>query len=235
MTQKEILNNLHIGSIIKEIAIEKGISSQKIANTINLYQHNSDKIFKRTDMYVDDVAHISYLLEYNILDMLAKKYLLHIPHTDSRIESDLCLLMIDMNTLRVSYNQTCSNCNFLKETHISSHIKEVAQKKRWNIKDMANQLHCTPSMISYLYSCKTLKVKTLIRISLALNVNFIAEVYLSQMITDFSLSKFYDLIISIHSQQICITSSNDKTILMVFQRNDDKKNNPCRTKFDLET
>jgi transcriptional regulator with XRE-family HTH domain len=231
MAQNNIVKDLHIGNIIKEIAIKKGISSQKIADAIHLYQHNSDKIFKRKDMDVEDAVRISYLLEYNILELLSKQYLSHLPRTDNFIESASYLLKIDMKAQHVSCENNLDNNDFLKDTHIGSHIKKIALQKRWNLIDMANLFHCTPSMISYWYACKSLKIKTLISISVALQYNFIAEIYLTQMSTDFSLNKLEDFTIFINSQQICITNSNDKTILMIFQRNDDKKIEPLPYKI----
>ena len=79
MKQNNFLEDLHIGEIIKEIAQQKNITSVKIATAINRYQQNSNKIFKLNDMNVEDVIILSFFLGINILNIIAKKYLAHLP------------------------------------------------------------------------------------------------------------------------------------------------------------
>jgi transcriptional regulator with XRE-family HTH domain len=214
----DFLKDLHIGRIIKEIALQKGISSKKIAGIINHDQNNADKIFHANDMNIEDVIRISYLLKCNILELITKNYLSHFTCTNHSIVAESCLLKIDMRTQIVTiYDEFC-NSDFLKNIHIGKHIREIAKKKEWNGKDMANKLHCSQGMISNLYRSKSLKVKTLIQISNALEYHFIAEIYLSQMIIASFLDMLDNCIITFNPHQIRILNANDKTIVIAFQR-----------------
>jgi hypothetical protein len=222
MKNKEFLKDLHIGKIIKEIALQQNISSKEIANVINRYQQNADKIFRLNDMDVEDVIRISYLFGYNILDHISKKYLPHLPCSNWSLNTDFYLLKIDMRTRRIVSYDTYDTCDFLKNVYIGQHIKKVANKNNCSGRNMAKQLCCTPSIISDLYKCKSLKIKTLILISDILQYHFISEVYLSQMIFISSLQRFDNYIVTVNQQQIRILSPDTKTVLMVFQRIDDK-------------
>jgi len=222
MKNNDFLKELHIGKIIKDIACHKGISSKKIAEVICRYQQNTDKIFKANDMCTEDVVRISYLLEHNILDFLAKEYLSHLPATEHFIEPATCLLRIDVKKRHITHYKTCCHREFLKKAHIGQHIRAVAKKMAWREQDMANLLQCTQSMISYWLSKKSITVKTLIRILLALQYHFMAEVYLSQMVIDFAITRFNDFILTVHTHQIHVTPSNGDDGLMVYRRIDDK-------------
>jgi transcriptional regulator with XRE-family HTH domain len=219
----DFLKDLHIGRIIKEIALQKGISSKKIADIINRDHHNADKIFKMNDMDTEDIIRISYLLKYNILELIAKNYLSHLTSTNHSTGSEFSLLKIDIGNQAITIYDEFNNSDFLKNIHIGQHIRMIAKKNELSGRDMANKLHCSQGMISHLYKSKSLKVKTLMQISNALQYHFIAEIYLSQIIT----ASFWDMldncIITFNPHQIQILNANDKTIVMVFQRNDDKK------------
>jgi DNA-binding Xre family transcriptional regulator len=155
MKNNNDLINLHIGKIIKEIAMQKGISSKEIATVIHYDSHNADKIFKMNDMSIDNVVRISYLLKYNILDFIAKNYLLHIPCTNYPIDTESCLLKIDMKNLLVTVFDDFNNSDFLKNTHIGRHIWEVVKKKKWNGGDLAKKLHCSQSTIIIILYCQS--------------------------------------------------------------------------------
>jgi transcriptional regulator with XRE-family HTH domain len=219
----DLLKDLHIGSIIKEIALQKGVSSKRIATLINYDQHNADKIFKMDDMNIEDVVRISCLLEYNILDLFAKKYLPHLPYTVNHIKSESYLIKIDMRTLRITTNEPINNYDFLKEIHIGQYIKEVAKRKDWYEQEVANKLGCSQGSIRFLYKHKNLKVKTLIKISNALQYHFIAEVYLSRMLIVSLTDKFDGCIILLNSQQIRILNPKDNTTSVFFFFFNDKK------------
>jgi transcriptional regulator with XRE-family HTH domain len=223
MKHNGFLKDLHIGKIIKEIALQKGVSSKKIANVICRYRHNADKIYYLDDMDVEDVVRISYLLEYNILYFVLQKYLPHLPCSDNTANTEYFTMNIDMRNQRVTINEDFNNCDFLKKTHIGQRIKEVAEKRNWNGEELAKRLECARSAVSNLYRCKSLKIKKMVKISVAIRYHLIAEVYLSQMMIASSLNKFENCIIAISQQQIRIVNPVDKNILMVFQRNDDKK------------
>jgi transcriptional regulator with XRE-family HTH domain len=223
MKNDDFLKDCHIGKIIKEIALQRGVSSKKLAEKICRYQQNADKIFKLDDMDIEDVIRISYLLEYNILDVLAQKYLSHLPCSNKNIGAETCLLKIDVENRRVTTYETINNYDFLKKIYIGQYIRDVAKKNDWSGQYLTKRLNCAHSAVSALYKRKSIRVKSLIRISYLLQYHFIGEVYLSQMIIVSSINKFDNYILTMNSQQICILDSNDETILMIFQRNDDKK------------
>jgi transcriptional regulator with XRE-family HTH domain len=216
------LNDFHVGEVIKEIALQKGISSKEIADAIYHDHRNADKIFRKDDMDIEDLVRISFLLEYNILDFLVKKYLPHLPYTDNFVDPASCLLKIDMRTLQVTKVPSFNNCNFLQKTHIGQFIREITKKRKLNEWELANQLQCSQGNISILYQSKSLKIKKLIQISDALQYHFIAEVYLSQMMIVSPLNILDKYLIVLNALQVRIQNPNDSTDLMTFQRNDDK-------------
>jgi len=219
----EFLPDLHIGKFIKEIAYQNGVSSQNIADAICRYQKNASRIFKLNDMDVEDVIRISYLLKYNILNVIAKKYLSHIHHSSNFTSSEPYFLRIDMRNRCVVSYETSNNYGFLKNIKIGQHVREIASIKGLQGQDVAKKLQCSHGTITNLYKSKSLKVKTLIKVSEVLQYNFIAELYLSQMAIVPSLDKFDDCVISLGTQQITILNTMDKNSLMVFLRTDDKK------------
>ena len=223
MKKNDFYSDLHIGKIIKEIASQKGISSKQIATVIHRYQNNADKIFKLEDMDIEDIIHISYLLEYNLLDLVSKKYLSHISCKSNLVVEETCWLKIDMLTLRVTTYEVKNDYNFFKKIYIGQHIKEVAEQKHWSEQMLAMKLNCSQSAISHLYNNKSLKVKSIIHISNVLQYHFITEVYLSKMSICPSSNILDNCIITFSPNQVRISNFHDKTVLMVFDRNNDKK------------
>ena len=201
MIDHDFLKDLHIGKIIKEIAIQKGVSSKQIAEIIYHYQNNADKIFHLNDMNVEDVVRISYLLDYNILDFVAQKYLSHLPNLDY-INAPSRLMRFDLEKKEVIVYGSLSNCDFLKKTHIGQHIRDMAAKNKWNVREMARRLQYSPSMVIYIYKSKSLTIKKLIHISNALQFNFISKAYLSQMTVILSLKMIDGCTISLDSLQV---------------------------------
>jgi len=202
MKHDDFLKDLHIGEIIREIAKQKGVSSKKIADIISRDQNNADKIFRLNDINVEDVVRISYLLEYHILDFITQKYLSHLPNPGNYVKATSRLMKFDIQKNEVVIFDPFSNCDFLKKTHIGQHIKEVAKQNKWNIREMARQLNCSPSMVIYIYKNKSIKVKRLILISNILQYNFIAAVYLSQTTIAFALDIVDGCMLSLDSMQM---------------------------------
>jgi len=79
MKNKANFKTLHIGSMIKEIAMKKDISSKKLASVIPRDKNNFDKIYHVNDMDCDNMVKISYMMEYNFLKVISEKCLSHIP------------------------------------------------------------------------------------------------------------------------------------------------------------
>ena len=100
----------------------------------------------------------------------------------------------------------------------------MTKENGWNKQeDMAEQLQCSQSNISYLYKQKSLKLTTLIQISEILKHNLIAEVYLSQMFFNAPADIFSCSTVTLAPQQICVENLNDENFLTDFPRQDDEE------------
>ena len=227
MKNKAHLKKLHtgIGSMIKEIARRKRVSSETLANLILCYQENAGKIYKLDDMDSEHVVKISYFLEYNLLEIISKKYLSHIPLSENRPKQENCCMGVNMQTGKIAPIVNIGNRDFLKNIHVGQYIRKIAQKNGWNKQeDMAKHLQCSQSNISYLYKQKSLKLTTLIQISEVLKHNLIAEVYLSQMFVNSSTDDVFSCsTVTIAPQQICSENPNDENFLTDFSQQDDEK------------
>jgi plasmid maintenance system antidote protein VapI len=232
MKKRDFLNELHIGQIIKEIAGQKGISSKELAHVIHRYHKNSNRIYQLNDMDIEDIIHISHLLKYNILDHLVNKYLPHLLFPNYTIGTDSRLMKLDIENKQIIIYDPFDNCNFLKKIEIGQHIKKWAEKMKWTEMDMTKLLDCSQGTVSNLYRRKSLKVKTLIQISKALNYHFIAEVYLSQMMFTSSINMSDGCIITLNPLQVCIKNSNEEIVSLIFQLKDAKKKEVSCTKIN---
>ena len=96
MKKDNFLKDLHIGSIVKDIAYLKRIHARQLAEAINRYPNNADKIYKLEDINTEDVVIFSYILEHNILEMLSDKYLSYLPCKGTR--PDQSYNLYEMNT-----------------------------------------------------------------------------------------------------------------------------------------
>ena len=219
MKQNNFLEDLHIGEIIKEIAQQKNITSVKIATAINRYQQNSNKIFKLNDMNVEDVIILSFFLEINILSIIARKYLTHLPLATSSFETEFNEIRIVINNRQSKQISILNTRELLEKIHIGQYIRKIAKKKELNEQNLAKQLDCSQSTVNDIYKRKSLKVKKLIQISNVLQYNFIANIYLSLIDIVAFTNTLANCIITLTPQQIHITNLNDKAISMIFQRN----------------
>ena len=223
MKKTDYLEELQLGSFIKKIAHQRGVSAQTIANLISLYQKNADKIYLLDDMDSKDVVIISYLLNYNILDFLSKKYLPHLPFPDCIVSAESRSINIDMVNKRVMIYNPFNNSDFLSEVKIGQLIKKVAEKRKWKEQDMAKHLNCSQGTISNLYKQESLKVKKMIWLSEVLNHNLIAEAYLSKMLLIPSLNMIGNCIIDLKTQQIYIENpNNDNLMIELWRKNGGK-------------
>ncbi|MDR0206543.1 MAG: hypothetical protein LBI45_04725 [Bacteroidales bacterium] len=161
---------LRIGSMIKREAKKKEISSKYIAEKLSSYRQNSDKIFRMDDINIEDLIRISFLLKYNFLHYIVKDYISHLSFSVTDLESSHFLV-----------NNNNGNCEFLSQILIGEKIKEVADNNNWNKQKVAEILNCTPTIVSYLFKRKSVKVKKLLEVSDAFQYDFISNVYLSEM------------------------------------------------------
>ena len=203
-------SDLHVGDLIKDIASQRHVSTKTLTDAIRVYQKdNSYKVYHSNDMDCENIVIASYLLKCNILNLIAQKYLSHLPFPDCAITVESRTMKIDAENNRVTMYNPFNNYDFLKNTHIGQNIREFAQKKGWKEKDMAKQLKHVQSSVSDLYGHKSIKVKTLIQISNILQYHFIAEAYLSQMFMVPFFNMMNNCTITLHSQQICSENPND--------------------------
>ena len=194
MKNNGFLKDLHIGKMVCSIAHQKHVSSKKLAETILRYEQNSHKIFQLHDMNVEDIVHISYLLKSNILEEISEKYLPNLPYKKAVWDPKAHIIEYDIESNQFKILNNNKNCDFLKNIQLGEYIKSIAETNGWNEKDLAKKLNCSQSYISYLFHQKSLKIKSLIWISIVLNYNLIAAQYLAHMF-NFSLSilQYYNI------------------------------------------
>ena len=226
MKNKTYPEDLHIGRMIKEIVKQKNVpvTAQMIADLILKYQSNAHKIYDLDDMDCNDIVKISYLLGNNILDFLSKKYLSHLPFPNCEITVESRLMKFDLKKKKIMIYEPFAGYDFLSEVEIGQIIRKVAENKGWDETEMAKQLDCYQSNVSYLYKQTSLKVKKMIWLSEVLNHNLIAEAYLSRMTVVSSLNLVDGCIIALHPlPQVYIKNPNDETFSMVFRERNGKK------------
>ena len=223
MKKDNYLTELHIGSMIKEVALKREISSKDLAASINLDKDNADKIYKKKDMHIINVVRLSYALEYNLLKMIAEKYLSHLPEVGNMPEQADISLTLDTQNRSITYTREAGNCNFLSKIDVGKHIQRIAESKGWNEQFMAKLLGCSQSSVCHLYHSSSIKVKRLIEISNRLNCNLISDIYLSRMIIAPSLDTFDNCIITLNKREVRVLHPNDKTFLIVYQRKDNEE------------
>jgi hypothetical protein len=120
MKENDHFKDLHIGAIVKALAHQKGLSSKEIAKVLRRYNTNADKIYKLHDMDIEDVVHLSWLLQYNILEYLTHKYLPHLYNRRQPNETDSYRIKIDLKTQRVTIDDFGNHYDFLKDIHCRS-------------------------------------------------------------------------------------------------------------------
>jgi transcriptional regulator with XRE-family HTH domain len=215
--KNNLFKDFHIGKIIKEIALRKGVSSKAIAAVINYSQQNADKVFRMNDMNIEDVIRISYLLEHNILFFVMNKFLPQLSGVENLIEEGDYILQTDVKSRSVSINEIATDCDFLKNIHIGNHIREYAKENNWSGRDLAKHLNCTPSMVNYIYKQKSLKIKKILQISEILQYNMVSAIYLPQIMIANATFFFENFLIVVNREKLRIIYSNDNSILLTYQ------------------
>jgi len=220
MKKENYLKDLHIGSMIKEIARQRHVSAKTLADAFLIYEDNADKIYLLDDMDCENIVKISHLLEHNILDSISKKYLSHIPSPDYIISAESRFMKFDLENRKVMIYDPANNYDFLHDVDIGKYIRRVAERNRWTQQETAKQLRYSQGAVSNLYRSKSVRVKTLIRISDILKHNFIAEAYLSRMTIVSSLNLVDGCIIALHPlPQVFIKNPDDETFSVIFKQN----------------
>ena len=216
--------NLHIGSLIKEIVEEKQIPSKQLSDAINRYEKNADKIYKLEDMDVEDVVRISYSLEYPILDNISKKYMSHLPVVRNKPAQEQLAITFYIKTRRYDLHEITGTCDFLKNIHVGKFIKEVAERNGWNEQNVADRLGRAQNTISNLYTRKSMQVKEIIRISNVFQHNLISDLYLSRMMILHPFKMFDQCTISVIDGHFCFERTDaNKTFSIIFRPREDNK------------
>ena len=211
MKNKANLEKLHIGSMIKEIAMQKEITHQKITALILRYQESPIKVYHVNDMDCDNMVKISYMMEYNFLKVISEKYLSHIPVVEKDLNEKKYYMVLNDKTGDFKIMGDLKDNEVLKKLYVGHHLKAFADKNGWNEQDMAKLLHCSQSYISYLYRQKSMKVKKLLQISDTLKHNFIKEIYLDRMFIVSLPNKSSLPTITITPQEVRIENPYDTT------------------------
>jgi plasmid maintenance system antidote protein VapI len=74
MKKDNSIFNIHIGSIIKEKAAEKGFSEKRLAELIDCHPSNISHLFNRESINTEQLMKISIALEYNFFKEVYVKY-----------------------------------------------------------------------------------------------------------------------------------------------------------------
>ena len=182
MKNKVFLDDLNLGKIVEELAGERLISATQITDAISHYKNNASKIFDREDMDTAEVVKISYLFNFNILMMLTKQYLPHLPYMNHIENHHAHIIEVNTLTSRCSFNKNIGKHDFLKNVEIGPYIGKVAAKKGLKPRDLQTLLGLSQSSVSRLFLSKSLNIKKMIRYSDLLEHNLFSEPYIQNMI-----------------------------------------------------
>jgi len=217
MKKNDSLKDFHVGEMIRKVAHQKQISPKQIVSVLDgRYQENADKIFHCDDMCTLDVGHISYLLEHNLLEDISAEYLSHIPYEAPKHSHKLFILTLHLPSLRFTLNRYAGRSSILDNIDVGSYLKALAHQNGWSHKFLAGKLGCNESLISFYYAHPRMKIKRMIELSLALNHNFVAELFLSQMYIPPSLKQFDECAIIITDQDVQIFNPKDGEVMFDY-------------------
>ena len=217
MNNNDLLNDLHVGSLIKKISDEKKICASKLAKVIFAFEGgNSTKIFKKDDMDTINLIKISDVLGTNLLEVISNQFLLHFPAIGAHQES--YAIKFSKKSKQYFIRGNTGSREMLEKIHFGSYLKQIAEKNEWNQKTMGLRLNLCQNAVSRLYANKRINVKKLIQFSIALQRNLIAEIYLSQIWLVPIRYPIDDCEIIVEEHEIRIVNSADPTFLMKYLR-----------------
>ena len=207
----------HIGSLIKEVARQKGVSAKQIADTIRLYQNNAEKIFKRDDMDVADVVKISYLLEHHFLKDFSEKFLSHLPVIKSQLVLEKFTITLNLKTKRYDLHGNTGSYEFLEHVHFGAYIQKLAKQNRWNEQSVADRLNCSQSTVSDLYNRKSVQLKKIVQLSNVFQHHILSALYLSNMMIIPPLKMIDQCKITVIDDNICLSKLTDIKSSIIFR------------------
>ena len=207
----------HLGSLIKEVARQKGVSAKQIADTIRIYQNNAEKIFKRDDMDVEDVVKISYLLEHHFLEDFSEKFLSHLPVIKSQLALEKFAITLNLKTKRYDLHGNTGSYEFLDHIHFGKYIQKLAKQNRWNEQSVADRLNCAQSTVCDLYNRKSVRLKKIVQLSNIFQHHILSALYLSNMMIIPPLKMIDQCKITVIDNHICLTKLTDIKSSMIFR------------------
>ena len=218
MEKDDFLDDLHIGKIVEEIADHNRVSPKQIAEVICRYQNNAEKIFKLNDMNTEDVVKISYVLKYNLLEMLSEKYIPHLSGFELSPKQPYCIIEVNTKSMQCKSNRFAGNYDFLNDENIriGKYIRNVAEEKGLNEQALGKLLSLSQSNISRLYHSKSITVKRMIRFSIKLEHNLFSKLYLSRIIIASSQSMLDHCTIKISEVRVDIINPKNGAVLKTF-------------------
>jgi len=123
------------------------------------HDKNAHKIPGLKDMDTKDVVKISYLLKYNLLELLTERYLSHILCPASSQLRPFHVIEVNTGTLRCTVNQNAGNYDFLNKISIGQYIQSIAVQKGLSKDDLKGLLNLSKSSVSRLFCTKSLRIK----------------------------------------------------------------------------
>jgi len=117
MKKETAIHNIHIGSIIKAKATEKGISETKLANMINCHISNVHYIYKKKSINTEQLWQISMALEYDFFTEIYGKSMPE--HVTNKANSNTTIIVISSEKVSVEQkNGVTKITEYLKKSEI---------------------------------------------------------------------------------------------------------------------
>ena len=235
MKHTEFLKQIHIGRIIRKEMKQHHVTEAVLAEKINLTKWAIRKIFQQKSIKINRLIEFSYVLGVNFLHV----YLQAMPVFDNSVtyEDEVIIKIIDKQT-SISIAKGSKNTDFLKFIHIGKILKAEAIKQNISEENLATILCCSQSAISRIFHNPDIETERLMKLSYALNYDFISNIYLPYMvvnentmtsndcISDYCIIKINPKTISlINEKQIGIYYGNWTINNKIFIRNENEKNN----------
>jgi ribosome-binding protein aMBF1 (putative translation factor) len=106
---------IHIGSIIKEVAKKKGISGTQLAQKINCVCSNMNDIYSRSSIQTDQLWKISEILDYNFFTEIFGKSMNTILRNGKK--SGITTIVISNETISIENNNGTKEKTIYSRNH----------------------------------------------------------------------------------------------------------------------
>mgnify|MGYP001018318865 CR=1 FL=1 len=102
------MNEIHIGSLIKQKMREKGMSTIDFAAAIHCSRPNVHSIFQRKSIDVQQLIAISKALEYDFLQIY------HATHSSRK-----CMLLVELDKMQLDKVENVESIRIIKQWDVS--------------------------------------------------------------------------------------------------------------------